>query len=82
MYPHMIDRRVKFCALVSVGRFSGRQSHVRVEGDDVLLCNGYDLKDRFRAVGFRWRPESKCWALPVDRVSALLDSVASRCRYS
>ena len=45
--------------MACVGRWGGKQAYLRLGGDEVMLYNGYDLKDRYRAVGFRFRADSK-----------------------
>jgi hypothetical protein len=45
--------------LACVGRRGGKHAYLRLESDEVVLYNGYDLKDRYRAVGFRFRADSK-----------------------
>ena len=45
-----------------------KKTDVRVCGDELLVFNGYDMKERLRMAGFRWRQEEKAWALPVEEM--------------
>ncbi|EKX52915.1 hypothetical protein GUITHDRAFT_101365 [Guillardia theta CCMP2712] len=46
----------------------GRKVDVRVCGDELLVFNGYNMKERLRMAGFRWRQEEKAWALPMEEM--------------
>jgi hypothetical protein len=47
---------------------------VTVDGAEVRVSNGYELKDRLRALGFRWHKERRCWALALADLSALFST--------
>eukprot|EP00960_Hanusia_phi_P030991 749004-Hanusia_phi.AAC.3 len=69
-------------AAQSSGRLSGvkeeerrrTKADVRVCGEELLVFNGYELKERLRMAGFRWRQEDKAWALPVKEMRMRLKS--------
>jgi len=77
---------------LAAGRFTGTKEQiltqlrleqhvlkVSVDGDELALLwyNGYELKDRLRAVGFRWLKDLRCWGMRMPL--PLLSSLFSAC---
>ena len=44
---------------------------LEVKEDQVLVYNSYDIKDKLRALGFRFSSAERAWALPLEDVLAL-----------
>ena len=47
------------------------KAHLVVKDDKVFVYNSYDIKDRLRALGFRFSSAERAWSRPLDEVLAI-----------